>query len=740
MSSVRLGILAVAGLASLTAIGLGGTAGAASAACPTSNSPNAMTLVGGTPQTAKLRQPFDAMLAVALGNTNGCPVTTAEAGVPVTFSAPASGASGTFSASGSNVVTVGTDASGQANAPGFTAGGSAGSYTVTASSDYGSVTFSLTNTASGIAATISAVPSTVQSATAGSRYSQPLQATVLDANGNPVDGASVTFTLGSSGGAGPSAGASASAAGASFGGGAGQATELTDASGTATSPLFSANGTAGTFTATAATADVVEPAVYSLDNLAGKRPTITALPPARQTAAIGARFGKPLEVKLLNGSGKPLQGATVTFTLGSATSGGAAGADSSAAAGASFADGSSQATETTDASGVATSPRFSADTTAGGFTATATTTGTSDVASFSLDNLAGKPSTITPLAPARQSATTGARYRKPLRVKVRDGRGDPLQGATVTFTLGSGAGGGAAAGAGAAAAGPAGAGASFPDGSSQATEATNASGIATSPHFTANSTAGRFAATAAMTGTTDVAGFSLDNRAGRAPTIAAKDEEKRTAIVGTRYARPLQVEVRDASGKPVQGASVAFTLGASGGGSGTAGSASASAASFVGGSSQATEVTDAAGVATSPRLIANTTAGAFTATATTAGTTNAASFTLHNLPGRPATITAGVAAIESTSAGTRFPILLAVTVADSEDNPVAGIDVRFFAPASGATGRFAGTRRTVTVKTDARGVAVAPSFVAGRSQGGYVVRATAAGHSAAFALVNDPTA
>ena len=44
------------------------------------------------------------------------------------------------------------------------------------------------------------------------------------------------------------------------------------------------------------------------------------------------------------------------------------------------------------------------------------------------------------------------------------------------------------------------------------------------------------------------------------------------------------------------------------------------------------------------------------------------------------------------------------------------------------------------MKTDARGVAVAPSFVAGRSQGGYVVRATAAGHSAAFALVNDPTA
>ena len=56
--------------------------------------------------TRGLRRAFDAMLAVSLGNTNGCSVTTAEAGLQVTFTAPASGASGTFSASGSNTVTV----------------------------------------------------------------------------------------------------------------------------------------------------------------------------------------------------------------------------------------------------------------------------------------------------------------------------------------------------------------------------------------------------------------------------------------------------------------------------------------------------------------------------------------------------------------------------------------------------------------------------------------------------------
>ena len=63
-------------------------------------------------------------LQVTLANTNGCPVTTAAAGVPVTFSAPASGASGTFAASGSNTVTVGSDASGMASGGMFSANGS----------------------------------------------------------------------------------------------------------------------------------------------------------------------------------------------------------------------------------------------------------------------------------------------------------------------------------------------------------------------------------------------------------------------------------------------------------------------------------------------------------------------------------------------------------------------------------------------------------------------------------------
>ena len=82
---------------------------------------------------------------------------------------PASGPSGTFSASGSNEVLVGTNASGAATAPQFTANRWPGGYLVVASSDYGSVSFSLVNTASGIAATITPGAPASQSATVGGR-------------------------------------------------------------------------------------------------------------------------------------------------------------------------------------------------------------------------------------------------------------------------------------------------------------------------------------------------------------------------------------------------------------------------------------------------------------------------------------------------------------------------------------------------------------------------------------------
>ncbi|MGH2854549.1 MAG: hypothetical protein ACRDLF_10230, partial [Solirubrobacteraceae bacterium] len=191
-------------------------AGTGAPSCPSSNPPNQMTLVAGTPQTATLETAFAAGLQVALSNSDGCPVTSAAAGVPVTFSAPATGPSGVFAASGSYTVTVGADASGAVAAPPFTADGTQGSYTLTATSQYGSVSFVLTNAAAGVwcsaldrRASLSpgepvklttGVGST-QTTPAGAPFPIPLAVTVTDAMGNPVPGAPVTFSA-------PAAGAS----------------------------------------------------------------------------------------------------------------------------------------------------------------------------------------------------------------------------------------------------------------------------------------------------------------------------------------------------------------------------------------------------------------------------------------------------------------------------------------------------------------------------------------------------
>ncbi len=302
--------------------------------CPAPNPPNQVALGGGSPQTTALGTTFASGLQVALTNSDGCAVTGA-AGVPVTFTAPAAGASGRFSASNSNTVTVGADASGAVAAPPFTANAIAGSYTVTASSQYGSVSFSLTNTAAGIPAELTALPLTRRSARVTARFPQPLQVRALDAGGTPVAGATVTFTLGT-GNAGTCATSATGVASASFAGGGTEATATTDASGLATSPALSAGIAAGSFTATAsvsgggggaesagkAATPVVAPVSFSLFNVAGAPTRISPGVGAAQSAPAGAAFPIRLAVTVTDADKNLVPGALVTFAAPAAGAGG----------------------------------------------------------------------------------------------------------------------------------------------------------------------------------------------------------------------------------------------------------------------------------------------------------------------------------------------------------------------------------------------------------------------------------
>src|SRR5579872_3653762 len=135
MRELRRSLVLLACCAGLIVISQAGVAqpAAAEGTCPTTNAPNALRLVGGSPQTAERGTAFSAPLQVTLANTNGCPLTTALAGTPIVFTAPASGPSGTFAASGTETIMVGADAMGNASAPGFTANALASTYDVTAS-------------------------------------------------------------------------------------------------------------------------------------------------------------------------------------------------------------------------------------------------------------------------------------------------------------------------------------------------------------------------------------------------------------------------------------------------------------------------------------------------------------------------------------------------------------------------------------------------------------------------------
>lgn len=385
---------------------------ATAAGCPSSNAPNTLLILGGSPQTAQLGQQFQSNLQVALANTNGCPLTGSLGGIAITFVAPSTGASGTFAASGSTNVTVGTDANGTAVAPAFRANDTAGSYQVTAVSDYGTVKLSLTNTASGVVASVAPTSSVEQVAFVNTQYGEPLQVRVTDANGAPVQGVSVTFSLGTG----------VYSAGASFVGGAPQAAVQTNASGIATSPAFVANGSAGRFTAMASVSEIATVVTFGLDNRASAA-AIAAVTPAVRSTRVHGRFTAPLGALVRDAQGRPVEGATVTFTLPQAATG----------AGATFAGGASQATATTDTDGRATSPALVANGSAGRYTASATVTGGDGSARFVLRNLAGNPATIAAGSASGESTRIGTRFPIRPAVTVTDADGNPVAGATVTF-------------------------------------------------------------------------------------------------------------------------------------------------------------------------------------------------------------------------------------------------------------------------------------------------------------------
>jgi protocatechuate 3,4-dioxygenase beta subunit len=622
-----------------------------------SAAPHTVTIVGGSGQRATVGTTFAAPLEVRVTDASGKPV--AGALVALTTQSFSNRADASLSA---ELVT--TDSAGLA-AVTATANDSAGSFTVTASVpglDLPVATFNLTN-AAGRASKI--VPVDSPAAVAVGEPFNPVIFQATDAFGNPVAGVQLTFAV--QAGTNGASGTLLSAASA-----------VTGPDGTA-SVVVKANHIAGTFTVTASSPGVTG-ASRLLGSFPGAPASVVLLGGSPQMTSASTPFAKPLSVRVTDAFGNPVPRAVVSFRVSSGP-------------GVSLPSG----LVLTDNNGVA-SVQATANGTAGVSTVTASVSGVAGSVSFELATTFVPVGGLGASGGTPQQAAVHQSFAVPLRVSVADQFGNTVPNALVVFTVQAGAGG---------------AGATLSSG----LVVSDANGFA-AVGAVANGVIGSYTVTATVLGTSFTATFQLTNLAVPA-AITVVQGSGQTAVVGSAFAKPLRVRVTDASGKPVAGVTVAFTINTSGSASGIL--------------SSVTATTGADGTA-SVTVRANTRVGSYTLTASVVGAGKAL-FNLTNVAGPAAKLTAG--AVPAAKVTTAFaPLVFHVT--DAFGSPVAGV-LLTFAVHSGGTGASAflsaksavtGADGTVTVKATANTVA-----------GSFIVTATSKGlPEADLTLTNVPAA
>jgi uncharacterized repeat protein (TIGR01451 family)/MYXO-CTERM domain-containing protein len=291
------------------------------------------------------------------------------------------------------------------------------------------------------------------------------------------------------------------------------------------------------------------------------------------------------------------------------------------------------------------------------------------------------PPTINISTGDSQGAALGTAFAAPLKVQLLSSGGTPIVGATVLFSA------------------PAsGATAVLSSGS----VTTDASGNASITAIASN-TAGAYLVTASLSGSTISTTFSLWNY-GTASTISVVSGNNQSIRVGTAFATPLTVVVRDAASQPVPGVTVTFAT--------DTGATFSLTSGATNGLGQFSVVATATGLPI-----------AHTASVSAAGVATPTTFSLTNTVGLPASIAVASGGGQSTQIGTAFPAMLTFIVRDSFSNVLSGVLVTFGATAAvnpsaslGAGSATTGAAGTVSVAATANGVV-----------GSYAVTATVTG-------------
>lgn len=151
-----------------------------------------------------------------------------------------------------------------------------------------------------------AVPTTLavasgnnQAVIAGKAVTDPLIVTLKDQNGDPISGATVTWTIANGGGA------------------LDVSTTATDANGQAKA-VYTAGTTAGSVTITAA-ASTLTPANFTITVSPDQPAAITMVGGDEQNAPAGQPLAQPLVVKVVDQYGNPIAGVTVSWSTNEGT-------------------------------------------------------------------------------------------------------------------------------------------------------------------------------------------------------------------------------------------------------------------------------------------------------------------------------------------------------------------------------------------------------------------------------------
>ncbi len=420
------------------------------------------SVVQGNSQAATVNTAFTTALEVQVIDQFGNPVPN----VAVTFTAPASGASGAFASgctSNPNGYTciATTNASGDATATTLTASTTAGTFSVVASNPNVATpaTFSLHNIA-GAASKIAITTQPAASVTAGTSAS--MSVSIEDTYGNvttSTDSISVALT--------PSGFVGATTTVTATGGVANFTNLPIDAAGSYT--ITATDGAHTAWTATTSSFTVIAAA-----------PSQVIWTTSPGTSIAGSAVVGPPTVKIEDAYNNLVSGAVVNMAV---TTG----------PGVFIA---STTSVTTSTPGTAAFPSLFLQA-AGNYTITASA-GSASATSSSFTVNAASAHAIMVWGGSGQSATVNTNFASPFSAFVTDTYGNPVSGATVTFTApASGAGGtfhATTAGGTCLATGAV---------QSSCTATTNANGIATSLAFTANGTAGKYTnLSAAISGAT----------------------------------------------------------------------------------------------------------------------------------------------------------------------------------------------------------------------------------------------